>query len=299
MKKEQRCHTKHFRWLPVLAVCLALLLTILFLLPLRPDTPPTSGSEKGTKLDTDFVESPQTGDLKKETFGELQLGMTMTEVTDLLGAPVTTDDEICWNYESLIITFHPFSERVSEIQALPGCSLVLDSGIGLGSTIEDVIFTYPLAFETDEEPDGDRWFYIDDLEFGLQIRIRNGTVDEIIWEDYSDPMLDALTVNELTLYAADGREVRAIDKAAKRICTIMTISVPEEAPSPEGSPIGWIDFGNGTAVYLYDKDYAAIFRYEGTFAPKTLQNSTPYLDGIFLGIEDAFAQALKNPTETW
>lgn len=278
---------KHALWRLILVVCLALL-TVLILSACRPAEP-----EKALE-----VSSAQ----EETSSGPLKLGMTMTEVETVLGEPelVTESEEIRWSYEALNITFHRFNERVSEIRALTGCSFTLDSGIDLGSREEDILDVYPQAYEINGDLDIDkvnRWFCVDNPDDSLEIGVTNGIVSVMIWKDHGDPLLEALTVNELILYPAEGIPVQAIDKAAKRICTIMTISEPEAAPMPEGAPIGWMDFGDGTAVCLYDGDYAVVFRYEGTFEP-TLTAST-HLEGIFLGLGDAFAQALENPSETW
>lgn len=288
-------------WL-ILAVCLALLAAVFLLLPKNSPTEQPAELGKSAKTEANLVETPQSGDLERETFGGLTMNMTMAEVEAILGKPelATDGEEIRWSYESLNIAFHSFNERVSEIRALTGCSFTLNSGISLGSTREEVIKAYPLAFESGGDLDIDKvnsWIYVDDPDCGLQIGVTNGVVSEIIWKDYSNPLLEALTVNEITLYTADNEAVRVIDKAAKRICTTMTISEPEAAPLPKSAPIGWMDFGNGTAVCLYEGDYAVVFRYEGTFAP--IVTASTHLEGIFFGLGGAFAQALESPTETW
>ena len=289
---------KHPGWWLLFAACLALL-AVLFLLLYK--SAPQQPSEQLKDSSSVKITAENVDD---EAFGKLKLGMTTAEVEVILGKPelVTDSDEIHWSYEALNITFHSFNERVSEIRAFPGCSFRLDSGIGLGSTREEVMNAYPLAFETDGNLDIDKvnsWIYIDDPDRGLQIGVTNGGVSVIIWKDYGNPLLEALTVNGITLYAAGGETARAIDKAAKRICATLTISEPEEALMPEGTPIGWMDFGNGTAVCLYDGDYAVVLRYEGMFDPEITQNQKIHLDGIFFGLGDAFAKALQNPAETW
>lgn len=277
----------------IILICLALAAAVFFLLPKNSPAEPTYN----------LAETPESGDPEK-TFGTLKLNMTMAEVETLLGEPlkVTSDDTIRWLYEALTVTFHNFNEKVSEIRAFPGCSFTLDSGIGLGSTREEAMEAYPLAFETDGDLDIDKinsWIYVDDPNYSLRLGVTDGTVSAIIWKGHDDPLLEALSVNEITLYAAGGETVRTIDKAAKRICTTLTISKPEDAPMPEGDPIGWMDFGDSTAVCLYDGDYAVVFRYEGTFDPQTTPILNTHLAGIFFGIGEAFDQALQTPTETW
>lgn len=277
----------HALWRLILVVCLALL-TVLILSACRPAEP-----EKALEISSAQEETSSS---------PLKLGMTMAEVETVLGAPelVTEGEDIRWSYEALNITFHRFNERVSEIRALTGCSFALDNGIGLGSREEDILDVYPQAYEINGDLDIDKvssWFCVDTPDDSIQIGVTNGIVSVITWKDYGDPLLEALTVNELILYPAEGTPVQAIDKAAKRICTVLTISEPEAASMPEEDPIGWMDFGDGTAVCLYDGDYAVVFRYEGTFEP--ILTASTHLEGIFLGLGDAFAQALQNPTETW
>lgn len=279
---------KHLTWWLILTVCLVLLFLLLH-------KPAEQQHSEPTKVSSH---------IEKPTAEALQLGMTMAEVEAILGKPelVTDDEEIRWSYEALTITFHSFNERVSEIRALTGCAFTLENGISPGSTREDVLAVYPQAYEIDGDLDIDKvnsWIYVDDPDRGLQIGVTNGVVSVIICKDYGNPLLEALTVNEITLYTPGREAVRATDKAAKRICTVMTISEPEEAPTPEGSPIGWLDFGDGTAVCLYEGDYAAVLRYKGTFDPETMQNLKSHLEGIFFGLGDAFTHALENPTETW
>lgn len=277
----------------IILICLTLAAAVFFLLSKNSPAEPTYN----------LAETPESGDPGK-TLGTLKLNMTIAEVETLLGEPlkVTSDETIRWYYEALTVAFHSFNKQVSEIRALTGCSFTLDSGIGIGSTESETRDVYPLAYETNGDLDIDKvntWLYVDDPEHGLQIGITNGIVSTIIWKDYGNPLLEALTVNEITLYTPDKASVLAIDKAAKRICTILTISEPEEAPLPDGSPIGWMDFGNGTAVCLYDGDYAVVFRYEGLFDPEMTQKQKVHLDGVFFGLGDAFAKALQNPVETW
>lgn len=287
MENKKYFAPTHALWRLILVVCLALL-TGLILSACKPAEP-----EK----------APEVSSAQEETSsGPLKLGTTMTEVETVLGEPelVTEGEEIRWSYEALNITFHRFNERISEIRALTGCSFTLDSGIGLGNREEDILDTYPQAYEVDGDLDNDkvnRWFCVDNPDDSLEIGVTNGIVSVMIWKDHGDPLLEALTVNELILYPAQGTPVQAIDKAAKRICTIMTISEPEATSMPEEDPIGWMDFGNGTAVCLYDGDYAKVFRYEGTFEPQ--MTASTHLEGIFPGLGDAFVQALQNPTETW
>ena len=277
---------KHLTWWLILTVCLVLLFLLLH-------KPAEQQHSEPTKVSSH---------IEKPTAEALQLGMTMAEVEAILGKPelVTDGEEIRWSYEALNITFHRFNERVSEIRALTGCSFTLDSGIGLGNREEDILDVYPQAYEVDGDLDNDkvnRWFCVDNPDDSLEIGITNGIVSVMIWKDHGDPLLEALTVNEIILYPAQGTPVQAIDKAAKRICTVLTISEPEAAPMPEEDPIGWMDFSDGTAVCLYDGDYAKVFRYEGTFEPQ--MTASTHLEGIFPGLGDAFVQALQNPTETW
>ena len=288
MENKKHFVSKHVLWWLILVVCLTLLLTALILSAHKPAEPEKALEASSAK--------------EENSIQKLKLGMTMAEVEAVLGEPelVTEGEEIRWSYEALNITFHRFNERASEIRALTGSSFTLDSGIGLGNREEDILDVYPQAYEVDGDPDNDKvnsWFCVDNPDDSLEIGVTNGIVSIIIWKDYGNPLLEALTVNEITLYAVGSEPIRAMDKAAKRICTILTISEPEAASMPEENPIGWMDFGDGTAVCLYEGDYAVVFRYEGTFEP--ILTASTHLEGIFTGLGDAFAQALQNPTETW
>ena len=113
----------------------------------------------------------------------------------------------------------------------------------------------------------------------------------------------ALAPDAITVYTpVPGlwQTTRVVDKAAKRLTAVLTVSQPEPAEQAGTNvPIAWLDLGSGTAVALFSGDYAIVYHYEGTFHPDGECALTAHLKGIFPGLEEALLQALENPTETW
>ena len=121
-------------------------------------------------------------------------------------------------------------------------------------------------------------------------------------EDHRNPMLEALSAERLTIHQWNGTQWQSttvIDKAAKGISTVLTISEPEEATGIISISPTWIDFGNGTVVELFGEDRAAIWTYEGVFDPVCAPIMTWHLTGVFQDLDEYVARALANPTETW
>lgn len=111
-----------------------------------------------------------------------------------------------------------------------------------------------------------------------------------------------LTSNEITVYTPVPdlwMITQVTDRAAKRICTILTISEPNPAEQPGDVPTAWLDMGNGTVVGLFSRDYAVVYSCDGLFDPHSADSLTPHLQGVFLGLDDTLAKVLENPTETW
>ena len=81
-----------------------------------------------------------------------------------------------------------------------------------------------------------------------------------------EPLPYSLIADEIIIY----RQIKvwdsvlAIDKAAKGISIILTISEPEPVTETPESPLDrWLDLGNGTAIALLGDDIASIYTYEG------------------------------------
>jgi len=233
--------------------------------------------------------------------GGLRPGMTKDEVTDLMGEPVLIkEDTNEWFYGSYYVYFRGFDETVHNITTGGGCQLTLDSGIGLGSTEEAVLAAYPNHIPGNSVDAVSYHISIGSDE--LMIETTDGIVTQIQLYNTGNPLLEALTVNELTFHVATSEgwmPLQVIDKAAKRICTVLTISDPEPADYPEGSPVDWLDFGNGTVVGWLDGDFAIVYRYAGSFDPAHTEELEACLWGVFPGLDDAMMNAWRNPTETW
>lgn len=310
--------------LPALAACLTLAacLGLIIAAPHYLSAPQNTDTLLADKMQP-ASESPETAEF---SFGGLALNMTKKQVLELLGEPdqIAEEDRPRWFYPSVTIQFHPFDQKVCKIWLLKGCELTLSNGIGIGSTEETIQNTYPHDPMMQDYPKtpylqdaflGDIEGYTDNTQdalyqintenFAMQLGVHNGSVEFIYMLRFGDPMLDALTVDSITIYSsADGLRpwegVTVIDKAAKGICTVLTISEPEDPWSEKVGPFYWLDFGNGTAAELYGNDHAAIFTYSGeTFDPSRTDGLVWHLSGCFYGLDDYVARALENPTETW
>ena len=303
------------RWghLIALAACLALVLTIpAFLNQSKPGPEAAPGYEQAESPESSNnkftgTESPELeGSSYDLSLGGVELGMTQQEVQVLLGKPSSMVDDGGyneWKYDSLTITFHDFNQTVWMMQAQESCQLKLPTGIGIGSSEDAVKEAYPDAMlgtsTPPEEGMPDTYYHLDGLTIGLS----GGNVCEIRLYRTTDPMLDALTVNEITIYQWIDKQwqtTTVIDKAAKYICTVLTISEPEEATGEKDGVSMWMDFGNGTAVELLGGDRASVWTYTGdTFDPDKTDGLTYQIGGVFTGLDEYVAQALADPTATW
>lgn len=111
-----------------------------------------------------------------------------------------------------------------------------------------------------------------------------------------------LTSNEITVYTPAPDlwiTTQVVDRAAKRLCTILTISDPEPAVQPSEIPIAWLDMGNGTVVGLFSGDYAVVYSCDGRFDPNFTGSLVPHLQGAFPGLDDTLSKVLENPAEAW
>lgn len=301
-----------------LAGCLGLVIAVPRFLSGQPQdsTAPAEQTQLNTKKDTsaDF------------SFGGLTLDMTQEQVLELLGEPeqVSEEDSPRWFYPSVTVKFHSYDQKVCRIWILKGSTLTLSNGLGIGSSEELLKACYPdlpimqeyykapyledaypqtVQDYTESIHDTQHQIHIGDLT--MYIGISQGSIEYFSLLRHSDPMLEALTVDSITIYTpVDGlriwEPVTVIDKAAKGICTVLTISEPEEPWSEKVGPFYWMDFGNGTALELYGNDHAAIFTYSGeAFDPSCTDGLVWHLSGCFYGLDDYVSRALESPAETW
>lgn len=296
------------RWghLIALAACLALVLTIpVFLNQSKPGPEAAPGYE--------YLTSPESGNTLAGTedpeleggsydlsIGGIKPGMTEEEVISILGEPM--DQENGWiNYNGISIEISRFLPQVITIDLRNG-SLTLPTGIGPGSTEEELLNTYP-GLEQNDDHEGVTIYTLEQPDQRMTVSVRNSQVDRVIVEHLGDLMLDALTVNEITIYQWNGKiwdTTTVIDKAAKYICTVLTISEPEEATGEKDGVSMWMDFGNGTAVELLGGDRASVWTYTGdTFDPDKTDGLTYQIGGVFQDLDKYVSEALADPTATW
>ena len=276
--------------------------------------------------------------LTEESISGLTLGMTEAEITAILGQPGQTGNvamtcsdgsvRFCWFYKTgsdpdrmndTQLTLADTGEGwfLNEISLHGDSTLTLSTGIGMGSTDAEIEAAYPQAVraqETSMENDQIRHHNRYTVEDGLTIQTTDGRCDAITlgsWlqmppEDLQDtepnPQPYDLTSNEITVYRYTGKlweTTTVIDKAAKGICTVLTISEPEDGESPESAADCWLDFGNGTAVLLSGGDFATVYTYDTAFDPDHPETMTLHLGGVFPDLDRYVAAALEDPTAGW
>jgi len=278
----------------------------------------------------------QSAILQTETIGGLAIGMTEQEITAILGNPkaVSNVEMECpdgsrrnsWFYKTgtnpdvnvdteLVLANTGDGWFLNEIMLHSGSSLTLSTGIGCGSWIDQVEAAYPDAVhsrETAVENDQTIDFDCYQVDGGLFITVKNGVSSinlgpwlqyppEESWDIEPEPLPYDLTSEEITIYTfiKVWESVTAVDKAAKGISTVLTISEPEPTETPESTPMLWLDFGNGTAAVLWGDDTATVYTYEGTFDIQNTKALVFQLTGRFPGLDDYVQRAWDNPQLTW
>jgi len=275
--------------------------------------------------------------LKTESIGGLKLGMTEEELLALMGQPDNTGNvrverpdgsvHFSWFYETgpdqdndtrLSLADTGDGWFLNEIFLTDDSTLTLSTGIGIGSTKAEVEAAYPNAERSQEESIvNDQPIHHDNYTIGggLRITVTDGLceyitlgpwLEELPMEAYEtepEPLPYDLTENEITIYQWNGKiwdTTTVIDKAAKYICTVLTISAPEEASGEKTGVSMWMDFGNGTAVELLGGDRASVWTYTGdTFDPDKTDGLTYQIGGVFHDLDKYVAEALADPTATW
>lgn len=242
--------------------------------------------------------------------GGVMPGMTEDMVQTVLGEPAKVledsgDGLFRWCYEAMTVAFHSFDRTVSWVLALDGSGVSLNNGINFSTGQEEVARRYPGAYVTEGDPAVDKHdtrYTVEGDFITLTIETVKGSVTTLRLEDHRNPLLEALYADEIALYLSTGEGwliVDAVDKAAKRIATILTISEPEPTDMPEGMPTAWLEFGSGAVVGLLGDDCAVVYSCDGNFDPDSNDNLTPHLSGRFEGLDDALTEARLNPTATW
>ena len=113
-----------------------------------------------------------------------------------------------------------------------------------------------------------------------------------------EPLWQSLTAAEIVVHGADGSQVTLIDRAAKNVGTVLTISDPELAEKPGTAPNWWLDFGNGVYLAVYGQgDLATV--YTGDHLDTTLETMTEERTGVYLDLDSTLESAMEHPTETW
>ena len=246
--------------------------------------------------------------------GGLRLGMTEAEVASLHDGPDSFSNsgavergdglqEICWFYNtsgsadvlhdaSLTLVGDDVRDGpdavLSSIWITSPCTWTLDTGIGIGSTRDEVLSAYPDAQLESDTADGvavDRsWeqFYYRAGDLYLRIIVTDGEVSSIdlgglneyhFWDKnepapadpYTFTPYDTLSGGTVTAYTRteDGWAQQVLtEKRAKLLVITLNIMDPEPSDT-QGEPIVWLQFESGGVAALYDETGAgAIYRLE-------------------------------------
>lgn len=264
--------------------------------PLSQDIPAQNG---------DMSESQpfESSDMDPFSFGDLSMDMTQEQVLALLGEPeqISEEESPRWFYPTLVIRFHSFDQTASSISSLTGCELALASGIRLGSTEEQVETAYPEVHidPNYNENNADTCYQVSRGSQTLLIGTAGGQVVYISLHCHADPMLNALRSDSITIYTPvdaghSWKSTVVTGKAAKTICTVLTISEPEEPSEEKTDFICWLDLGNGTALNLYGNDTAAIYTYNGeALDPSRTDGLVWHLSGCFPDLNYYVTRAME------
>lgn len=253
--------------------------------------------------------------VSQESIGGLTLGMTTQEVEAILGTEYRAEavTELRKDFKTVVLRYSDaelqFADMgdgwfLNQIHLSGDSTLTLAAGIGMDATEAEIRAAYPDVIQATEETDPDSEgvartflhsrellrFYVDggelyEIELGPLV-----LVPAPLWQSMSAP--------EITVQSADGTSVTLIDKAAKTVCTVLTITDPEPAEHPGESPQWWLDFGTGVYLAVYGHDDLATI-YTGDELDTTGATMTEEQTGVYLDLDDTLASALANPTETW
>lgn len=277
----------------------------------------TLDGENGNQISLAAVDQTPPEILTTESIGGLKLGMSQELVASTLGTGYEESMEtvlrenfriMAWNYPEAELQFADTGDGffLNKIVLTMDSPLTLSTGISAQSTAAEFLAAYPEAQTVVEAGDpysdgvaeqyllvgnenGGLRFYTDGIIYGIWL---GPLVPE------PEPIANLLHAGEIVVHGADGTEVTLIDKAAKKVSTVLTITDPEMASYPGESPKWWLDLDNGYYLAVYGHDDLATV-YSGDRLDTTLATMTEELTGVFLDLDSTLQSALENPMETW
>lgn len=256
--------------------------------------------------------------LTNESIGGLTLGMNNQEVEAILGTEYRAEavTELRKDFKTVVLRYDDaelqFADTgdgwfLNQISLFEGSTLTLSTGIGMDATEAEIRVAYRDVVQLTEETDpysesvARTFLYSGTDERGLRFYIDGDTLYEIQMGPLvlvPTPLWQAMASEKIVVQNADGTAVTLVDKAAKSVSTVLTISDPEPAENPGESPKWWLDFGGGVYLAVYGHDDLATV-YTGDGLDTTLATMTEEQTGVYLDLDDTLASALANPTETW
>lgn len=277
----------------------------------------TLDGENGNQISLAAVDQAPEDILTTESIGGLKLGMSQQEVEAVLGTDYRADAviELRENFNVVTVSYPEAELRfadtgdgffLNKIVLTMDSTLALSTGISAQSTAAEFLSAYPEAQTVVEAGDpysdgvaeqyllvgnenGGLRFYTDGIIYGIWL---GPLVPE------PEPIANLLSSGTIVVQGADGTEVTLIDKAAKKVSTVLTITDPEMASYPGENPKWWLDLGNGYYLAVYGHDDLATV-YSGDRLDTTLETMTLELTGVFLDLDSTLESAMQNPTETW
>lgn len=277
----------------------------------------TLDTENGNQISMAAVSQEMADILTTESIGGLKLGMSQQEVEAALGTDYEADAviELRENFNLVTVTYPEAELRfadtgdgffLNKIVLTLDSTLTLSTGISAQSTEAEFLAAYPDARTVVEAGDpysdgvAEQYLLVGNEEGGLRFY-----TDGIIYGIWLGPLVpepesiaNLLHAEEITVHGADGSTVTLIDKAARMVSTVLTITDPEPASYPGESPKWWLDLGNGYYLAVYGHDDLATV-YSGDHLDTTLETMTLELTGVFLDLDSTLESAIQNPTETW
>lgn len=264
-------------------------------------------STAGSEAEDDAVSAQ----ILAATVNGLSLGLPRGQVQTMLGEPDDISNigetlrpdglwEVCWFYNTsgsaevsydLLLRFTKTDDDdaqwvLSEIWLGAPCAWTLDSGIGIGSTDEDVFAAYPYVLPQDENSCG-----MASGDLFLSFYLENNTVRNIYLgglNAYHEPETvsfgenpdtftpyQTLSGETVTVYSRTqtGWEKQLLTgPQAKQVVTALNITDPE-AGDVAGQPERWLVFPTGGVAALYGETNAvSIYRAEDAAAVETALN---------------------------
>lgn len=313
--ENRRIPRKHWGGVLAVAACAALIVAVPKLWSqenTEQDVQMDQQMQSSTDIDAPTEHAASSVDVSEPEGCEPADGQTLVDQTWILGsfalgmtaqqAGVVPDESGIWTENGLTLRFDPFTGTICRMTAGEDCTVTLPNGLGVGSEVQKIEEAFPQAKPTEGA---------NELRNGqgqiLCYSVSGDRVSELSIELHGDCLLNALTSADLTIYTRENGSrlwstVPVTEKAAKRICTMFTISELEPLETEEEPKVDvWIDFGDGAAASVNrELEYVCIYAYDGSYLDLSQTGTMRCVaNGVVANINGPITQALADPTEIW